>query len=310
MILPCGLRTELTVKGKAIGPEICLINRDKQEVVPILDFGNIEIKRSVTKSIILKNKSTVPVQYHIQCEKKGCFQIECVNGEVQPQLSTIVYVTFTPKYPINYYRKVYILIENNAPIFVEIFGSGFNETLHPATITHDHIKRFKRRQELGLSQMSIPELEEEMKKNRKRAEYLLNSDDSELIEYNSKLDVNGTIFNWQLELLKEIFQKSTTSNIDMKLNKDVIDFGTVNKNKGTPKETFTYTNNTNSKILIHWILPSTNDSIEFQRSEEFSIYPEVVEVRPKEVFEFTVIRRNYNRFTSNQGEIISIIANK
>jgi hypothetical protein len=83
-----------------------------------LDFGTIELGKSVSKLIVLKNDSNEAAMFQFTCEPKGVFSLNLANsqGVVPPKASTEVKVTFTPQDCMNYHKRVFCLVQNTDPL--------------------------------------------------------------------------------------------------------------------------------------------------------------------------------------------------
>ena len=59
------------------------------------------------------------------------FEFENERGTLPPRSSTFVTVHFCAELPINYYRRVFVLVQNGAPLPLDLLGSGFDEVKRP-----------------------------------------------------------------------------------------------------------------------------------------------------------------------------------
>lgn len=72
---------------------------------------------------------------------------------------------FTPTAPTNFYQRIFCLVENAAPIFVDVLGTGFVppkgevKEQRPAPMRHAHIQAYRNRCAAGYGRHSPKELE-------------------------------------------------------------------------------------------------------------------------------------------------------
>jgi cilia- and flagella-associated protein 65 len=53
------------------------------------------------------------------------FEFEKTRGVVPALLETHVKIVFRPTMPANYYKRVFCLVENQHPLYMDLFGSGY-----------------------------------------------------------------------------------------------------------------------------------------------------------------------------------------
>lgn len=221
--MPCGLINILYVKGYAQGPQVILCDLNKNQIdPPSLVFSDCEVGSSVSQTIYLCNTSSVVANYHFQCEKSGVFNIQQSNGVLQPKLNTPINIRFHPLYPGNYYRRLYIFIENQTPIYIDAIGTSYNEESRPQPLTYNHILNYFKRREAGYLYDSPAEIDAIMNEQGEQALYKPNE---ELIKWRKLLCNTGTLYNAQEEIINNIFVLS--DNKDEKYNKEI----TINKDR-------------------------------------------------------------------------------
>ena len=85
-----------------------------------------------------------------------------------------VKLLFQPDKPINYYRRLFLLVEHRMPLFVDLLGTAFVpargevKEQRPAPLRHAHLQASRNRVAAGLGQASPDELEELFRELRDR----------------------------------------------------------------------------------------------------------------------------------------------
>ena len=73
-------------------------------------------RRTVGRNLEIRNHSDVPVPYQIfGVEPNGIFHVSPVSGVLQPHLPGVVSLSFSPDEPGNYYKRLVVLVRNQAP---------------------------------------------------------------------------------------------------------------------------------------------------------------------------------------------------
>eukprot|EP01045_Picozoa_sp_COSAG04_P058140 COSAG04_NODE_28109_length_277_cov_2.595506_1_plen_91_part_11 len=91
-----------------------------------MNFGDVFTGQETTKPLRISNGSTLPANFQILAEKYGVFEFQRVEGiipeEMYPGKAGYIdmVVTFKPIVPCNYYKRVYILLKNQQPVFIDL----------------------------------------------------------------------------------------------------------------------------------------------------------------------------------------------
>jgi hypothetical protein len=113
---PSGHKAILTCKALSIGPHIELIKRQsahpKLAVEDSLNFNDVELGESSTRVMFFKNNSNMSTRFYFLADADGVFSFDRTHGLIPARMECFVQVTFKPKYPINYYRRMFVLIES------------------------------------------------------------------------------------------------------------------------------------------------------------------------------------------------------
>ena len=119
---PGGNAVVVECRGEALGPEVELSRR-------VVNFGDVPIvlpRKQVGRVLEILNHSESPVPFQLHgMDPNGLFTIDGgdATGVLPPHLSAYVNFSFSPLEPGNYYRRVYVLLRNAAPLVVGLIGS-------------------------------------------------------------------------------------------------------------------------------------------------------------------------------------------
>eukprot|EP00833_Pecoramyces_ruminatium_P004966 jgi/Orpsp1_1/1178998/evm.model.c7180000067523.1 len=148
-----GNNINIKCSGKGIGPTVSLSTN-------IINFNAVEEGLKNTKIIYLRNTSKTSAFFNFQIEEGAVFQFDKVSGIVNPESELLLTVTFQPFKTINYYRRVYCLVENADTLYIDILATCFNEKRRPVTLLAQHLEAYKKRIENGLFFLSPENLDE------------------------------------------------------------------------------------------------------------------------------------------------------
>jgi len=134
VVTPGGNTVRIAASGTAHGAEVILFRKEaasakrktkKKAGKPnSINFGDVELGKTVTRVVFLQNLSGTPAHFHFQVEDKGVFEFDRIQGVVPPLLQGHIIVSFTPKSPCNFYRRVFCLIRDQMPLYVCGCGCG------------------------------------------------------------------------------------------------------------------------------------------------------------------------------------------
>jgi hypothetical protein len=78
-------------------------------------------------------------------EAGGVFKCSAVQGEIPALLDTNVAFTFVPEFVGNYYRRVYCLIRDGEPAYLDFVGTAYDDSQRPAPLKSRHIIAYRNR---------------------------------------------------------------------------------------------------------------------------------------------------------------------
>ena len=148
VITPGGNTIGLTCDGLSVGPDV-------QFSTHSMNFGDVFAGQECTKALRISNGSTLPANFQILAEQHGVFEFQRVEGiipeEMYPGKAGYIdmVVTFKPTVPCNYYKRVYVLLKNQQPVFIDLLGTCYDLKLRPAPFSQRHIDAYRAREASG-----------------------------------------------------------------------------------------------------------------------------------------------------------------
>lgn len=210
----------------------------------------------------LVNEGSYSVNFEFLIDKSSVFCFSPKSSVIRPRSTCLISVTFNPRAPINYYRKVSCLVENGETSYIDVLATCFSNEVRPATLNMRHIKFYEQKSKLGYGHIGPNEIKETF--------------DSGSLFFK---DLSGS-------LEKEICATHPSTNlvhkpIEFALN--TIDFEIGSKYKFSNSKGFAVKNNFSEPVICHWqINPAFN---------AFVVDPVVKEIPANRSYEFRVFFR-------------------
>lgn len=108
---PGGNSVRVCCMGYGCGPTVSLSTNS-------INFGDVRRGGYVQKQITITNTSNIPAWFQFDTEKDGVFRFDKTSGVIGPQKSLFVTIRFSPTKPINYYKRVFVLLRNQASLVI------------------------------------------------------------------------------------------------------------------------------------------------------------------------------------------------
>lgn len=307
---PGGCETVLTCSGLSMPPKVTLHKEvagsnvpDENMGTPLnsLNFRDIEINQLVTRVFFLKNSSTLPATYSILADKDGIFKIHPRQGVIPAEMEVAVKLTFVPTKPINYYRRIFILISEGLPLFIDVMGTGFIRAKgevkeqRPAPLRHAHVQAYRNRCMAGLDLVSPDELDAMLENGAPREYFaqvgMQGTQALSVSMLKNPLTRSGETSRTLIAPAHELFIDDTETYCrGITVDETFLDFGFTPHNSTSASKTITITNHTNAKVSIMWFPPAAHDDHSNQVIlPVFSIYPPNAEIGSKKKQSFRVV---------------------
>jgi hypothetical protein len=251
VITPGGNTIGLTCDGLSVGPDVTFSTHS-------MNFGDVFAGQDCKKPLRISNGSTLPANFQILAEQAGVFEFQRVEGiipeEMYPGKAGYIdmIVTFKPTVPCNYYKRVYILLKNQQPVYIDLLGTCYDLKLRPAPFSQRHVDAYRAREASGRGRLAPEALEE------------LDITGNLALEATQEIDLSEDDL-WD-EIFREFDDPSRPVTVDT-----FVDFGSCTSLKVTEPKSITVTNTADAKVTCNWVLPN----------EWVKVFPESADVLPR-----------------------------
>ncbi|KAJ7389222.1 hypothetical protein OS493_032690 [Desmophyllum pertusum] len=248
-----------------------------------LDMGVVESGKFVAKSFKVINNTEVPAafQFMIDCSQ-SVFKLETTCGLLPGKGSQTVILRFSPTNPINYYRRLTCLVQNQDPLFIDVFGTCHTEQVKPAVLEKKHLDRYHTHVSRGFSKIAPEQLNEDLRANKLQ----LDADGALMApESTSSGDMLPSMS--ELSPMEEFFCHASvgeTTAVVPHVSLDIhhAEFGQLLDPKAVEQKTVNITNHTKGKITCTWMKDTKG---------VFSVSPEECDILPLKTASFRVTFR-------------------
>lgn len=248
-----------------------------------LDMGVVESGKFVAKSFKILNNTEVPAafQFMIDCSQ-SVFKLEAACGLLSGKGSQTIVIRFSPTKPINYYRRLTCLVQNQDPLFIDLFGTCHTEQVKPAVLQKIHLDRYHTHVRCGFSKISPEQLNEDLKANKLRLD-----EDGALMALESLSSGNVLPSMSELSPMEELFCHASVGEMTAgvphaSLDIHHADFGRLPDPKAVEQKTVNITNHTKGKITCMWMKDAKGI---------FCVSPEECDILPLKTASFRVTFR-------------------
>ena len=284
-----------------------------------INFGDVEIGSVQTRILFLKNDSAVEASFDVLCNAEGTFKVEPSQGTIPAEMETHLKLTFVPTRPINYYRRIFILLSDSLPLFFDAYGSGFIRARgeikeqRPLPLRHAHIQAFRNRSVQGLGRLNPDELDSIVARDGLSDLFAVPGRNGTMAmsvtSLKNPVSRTGEASRIALAVAHELFiNDNDPSSREVTIDRNDIDFGYTPHGSTSEFRTVTVTNHTSGKMMISWYCPCiTSNANEIQRSvlasgntnqnigdvnaAAFDVVPPVADLNPESSVTFKIYFR-------------------
>ncbi|KAK3287418.1 hypothetical protein CYMTET_5071, partial [Cymbomonas tetramitiformis] len=241
----------LNCKGSARGPT-CNLSLET------VNFGNVEVGGTSTRVIYVENSTPSNIGFQFLAEPHGVFSFDRVVGTVGPDSSVHVSITYEPKEPGNYHRRVMVLLKDRSPLVFEILGTAYSGKRRPPPLQQKHVCAYYHRVD-----SQLPPLPQEGEAP------MLDMGDERWV---SSLTADG--------LWREAFEPDRMKPVA--LSSQEVDFGACSRLRMSEYKQVELTNNTGAKITSFWTVPTDPEGIMIGETPRpmFNVFPEQADIKP------------------------------
>ncbi|TMW64193.1 hypothetical protein Poli38472_012815 [Pythium oligandrum] len=317
IITPGGNQELITCRGRGVGPVVSVWKKDLKANFArtrSVNFRDVAIGKTTSRVLTLRNESPIEVFFHVDCQDRGVFLFDKVNGKIAPFLDLNVTVTFTPTRTGNYHRRFFILVQNQSAIYVDILATAYDDSVRPSPFQQAHVDAYRQRATKGLGLLNPDQLETYLQENGddlflqgalKRARATLNGkpdsangeEDDEVMplplpSINQLLTRSGEMALADVECCEEYFVSVEDKSNAIVVHGASLDFGNCSIVQFPSKKVLHVTNNTHGKVTCTWRVSSVGSRAPAGRtipdSGVFQVFPDVQDIGAGATAEFRV----------------------
>lgn len=328
----------LTCRALATSPTIRLIRPDRSsddislelsDPLNAFNFGDSEVGNAESRIFSLANESSRNVSFSFMSDANSVFKISPSAGTIKAKKELSIKISFSPSRPINFYRRVFILIEDSLPQFVDLIGTGYVRAKgdvpeqRPFPLRFSHVQAFRNRSVAGIGHLSADELDTLYATRLQHDlddKYFANVGRSgtpamSLSTTRFPVTRSGESNRAAVAVAHEFFiSDDDDSSREITLSPTSLDFGFAPHGMSSAPQMVTLTNLTNSKISVAWFVPKVGGSMtsEYDSLAVFSVNPVTADVEAKksQVFSITFSSKQSNRNFVSEAEAIVYLKNQ
>ncbi|XP_038048739.1 cilia- and flagella-associated protein 65-like [Patiria miniata] len=244
-------KTVVKLVGKCTGPQVSLGSK-------VLSYGLINTGQSGTGTIDIINQSGVEAVFQFMIDStESAFKFGVHCGKIAGNTTQTIIVVFKPTHPINYYRRVTCVVQNQDPLFLDLIGTCHTELVKPAVLQPQHLSRYRIHQARGFSVFPPEQLNEILKEGK------LQLDDNGCLIHQQAESVETYLNPEALEppmaeYFNDGYYGSTNKCLHVGMDTIQVDFGQCLNLSHIESKTLNVTNHTKGKMTVTWMTDDTN----------------------------------------------------
>ena len=276
-----GNTVSLCCRGTAVSPEVKVSTE-------FLNFGNTRAGDQLSRTFHIDNHSGVPVLFQIIAEKECAFRFSKTHGECAAHSQVHVSVTFSPIEAANYWKRVYILVHDCQPLFINLIGTCYDEKRRPPPFHKRHVEAYL----LHSSKGKVPTLDE-MSSTVESMALTVKREPSD-VPHTPLQGMRQDSSSDEYREWEEFFNGHDQAKA-FSINESEIDYGACSHLRMSEYRTIVLTNNTDHKLTACWLLPddpSKDGADELQGldrrrgSPVFQVFPNSSDIKPRSSVKF------------------------
>ena len=293
IVTPGGNTEKLVFSARCVSPIVEIYKKEDPfaggfGVPNSLNFRDIHVGEVASKVLYFKNTSDLPAAFCVCAEEFGLFNFSQTRGVIPPNFESSILLTFSPKNPGNFYKRVFVLIENAQPQFIDLLGSGYINARgeikeqRPAPIRHAHIQAFRNRVAAGLGKIGPGELEAMYAQNKMSKLFAgvgpKGTQPLGVADASKPVTRSGDTTRNSVAVAREFFADATDPRSEITLDTRELDFS-YHTADGSPSvsQTVTLTNNCKEKVSVNWFIPAPEDG---DKLKDFVVSPPIADILP------------------------------
>jgi hypothetical protein len=245
-----------------------------------VNFGNLELGKVSLRTVEIVNQTKAQAFYQFITEPAGCFEFSRTDGTITGESSANVDIRFKSRVPGNFYRRIFILIKNQGPLYLDLIATAYHQNQdqvpRPMPLQQKHVDAWRRRQ---------------LTSHTPHALAIMDSENCHPVA----------------EIWNEFFLEEIDSRREVYVQEAEIDFGTPAPTGIGEYKTITLCNNTDVKVTAMFVVPPDNYQEQPEGSGEikmttlgpvlqpmetcFKVFPDRGDILPRSTTTFKVAFR-------------------
>jgi cilia- and flagella-associated protein 65 len=281
-----------------------------------LNFRDVELGKAETRILQVRNRSDHDVYVNICTGSDGVFRVDPPRGVIKAEGPPFnIIVTFTPNHPINYYKRIWIMVGDSTPLFFDNMGSGYIRAKgdikeqRPAPLRHAHVQAYRNRAVHGMGGLNPDELDEAYRSESADPAIFAQIGQAgtrpmSLTTLTNPLTRSGETNRNTIAIAHEFFiEDSDHSCREITSSQTAFEFGYIPSHTTSESKSVTISNNTNGKVTLIWQIPRTmNDTGEFEQPA-FDVFPPQDDIGPGQSASFKIVFRPFQTDRNFVGEL-------
>ncbi|XP_022101804.1 cilia- and flagella-associated protein 65-like isoform X2 [Acanthaster planci] len=265
-------KTVVKLVGRCSGPQVSLGSK-------ILNYGLISTGQSGARSVDVINTSSVAAVFQFMIDSNGSafkFSVHC--GKIEANTTQTISVHFKPTHPINYYRRVTCVVQNQDALFLDLIGTCHTELVKPAVLQPEHLTRFRVHLTRGFTVFPPEQLNEILKEGKLQLDdkgCLIHQEAESVETYLNQEDPEPAM----AECFSDGCYGSTSKTLHVGVDSVQVDFGQCLNLGHIESKTVNVTNHTKGKMTVTWMTDVSN---------VFSVTPITCDIPPLKMTSFRI----------------------
>ena len=271
-----------------------------------INFGDVLLGSSVTKVIHVQNLSDDPALF--QCYGAGdpnassnpsMFRFLPMCGSIQGRFSFPVTITFTPTLAQNYYKRIYVMVRDQLPMYFDMVATAYDDKKRPAPLRMAHVDLYRRRLHYGMGKMTPEDIPGHLTTMYGDQPHLLRTlghaisedelEEQEVHEARSRQVCADTLLatvgnaatvsaaqilaattapgvavpDFEAPAALQFFADNNDPAAEVAITESNVSFGACSRNRLAGSKTITVVNRTGAKVVCAWEIPEDSNGAAF-----------------------------------------------
>eukprot|EP01065_Artemidia_motanka_P030266 TRINITY_DN36284_c0_g1_i1.p1 TRINITY_DN36284_c0_g1~~TRINITY_DN36284_c0_g1_i1.p1 ORF type:complete len:1770 (+),score=222.22 TRINITY_DN36284_c0_g1_i1:44-5353(+) len=251
LVTPGGNSIDVGCCGTAVGPDVVLSSSS-------VHFQEVDVNGPPPppRVVMLTNRTACPAYFQILQAVPGCaFTVSPVSSAIGPNRSTNVTVTFRPTEPINYFRRLFVVVGGSTtPLSMDVMGTGVTDRVRPPPFTHARCLEMLCRSRLGLGRLTPDDINatvQRMKAGDEETDVDADTYAARDALMHSLDPPKPTVKTLLTEMMTH---SAVTTDMSFSLDESSMEFGAARK-RGTESRVVHVRNHTATKATAVWVTP-------------------------------------------------------